>query len=186
VTIAAGATAVTISTSASGSSGGGDSVITVQANLNLGQAVSELLKLGFAGSDSVQPGGSNSNAKCAQIASGDVKKFLTLHPCKEYFITSIKMHKQSVSTQAVGSWVVMPSVALADQYKTLVDERHSGNPPGESAAFNGLCYASAQSGEIVWAGQVAPTGHLAADRQILQAVAPLSLTPDYLKVHCIR
>jgi hypothetical protein len=181
-TIAIGAVTIDIATSGNSASA---SSVTVQANLNLGQAVGDLLKLGFAGSDSVQSGGSNSSADCAHSASGGVRQFLTAHPCKEYAISSIQMRKQGISTQAAGSWVTMPSVTLADQYKTIVDERYSGNPPGESSAFNGLCYASAQSGETVWVGQVIPTGHLAADRQILQTVAPLSLTSDYLKAHCI-
>jgi hypothetical protein len=184
-TLAIGAGTATISISTSGNSGGGGNSVTVQATTSLGQAVSDLQKLGFAGSDSVQPTASGSNADCASSSSGDVRQFLTLHPCKEYAVTSIEMHKLGIATQAASSWVVMPSATLANQYMTLVGIRYSGNPPGESAAFNGLCYASAQSGETVWVGQVVPTGHVAADRQILQAIAPLSLSPDYLKAHCI-
>ena len=41
------------------------------------------------------------------------------------------MHKQGVSTQAAVSWVVMPNVTLASQYKAMVDKRFSGNPPGD-------------------------------------------------------
>lgn len=180
-TIVVGAGAATISVANSGNSTGASNSIRVQANINLSQAIAELSKLGFAGSDSVR----QTDTKCAQNASGDVRKFLTLHPCKEYAIASIKMHKQDVSTAAAVSWVVMPSIALANRYKAIVDRRHSGNPPGESAAFNGLCYASGQSVETVWVDQVRPTGHPAVDRQILQAVAPVRLPASYLKMHCI-
>lgn len=184
-TITIGAGAGTISITTSGDSGGGGNSVTVQATTSLGQAVSDLQKLGFAGSDSVQSPASGSNANCASSSSGGVRQFLILHPCKEYAVTSIEMHKLGISTQAASSWVVMPNATLANKYMTLVGIRYSGNPPGESDAFNGLCYASAQSGETVWVGQVVPTGHVTADQQILQAIAPLTLSPDYLKAHCI-
>jgi hypothetical protein len=148
--------------------------------------VAALLKLQFAGTSIVQPTGSNSSSGCGESASGDVKKFLTIHPCKDSAVASITMHKQGVSTQAAVSWVVMPSPALASQYKAMVDERFSGNPPGESDVFDGLCYSSGQSGETVWVGQVLPTGQLPVDREILQAVSPVELTVSYLKVHCVH
>jgi hypothetical protein len=186
-TIAIGAGAATIDIAISGDPADASSGITVQANISLNQAVAELEKLGFAGTKFVQSAGSNPSADCAQNASGDVRQFLSLHPCKEYAISSLTMNNsQGISTQAAVSWVVMPSAALADQYKMMVDKHHSGNPPGEpTAIFNGLCYASGQSGETVWVSQVRKTSNLAADRQILQAVAPQELTASYLKVHCI-
>jgi hypothetical protein len=180
-TIVIGAGAVTIDIAASGSSADASSGITIQANLSLKQVVAALEKLQFAGTYIAQPTGSN----CAQSASGDVRQFLTLRPCKESAISSISMHKQGVSTQAAVSWVVMSSPALASQYKSIVDKSDKGNPPGESTTiFDGLCYASGQSGETVWAAQVQPTGQVSADQKILQAVAPATLTASYLKVHC--
>lgn len=184
-TITIGVGAATISITTSRDSGGRGSSVTVQATTSLGQAVSELQKLGFAGSDSIQSPASGSDASCASSSSGGVRQFLILHPCKEYAVTSIEMHKLGISTQAASSWVVMPNATLANQYMTLVGIRYSGNPPGELDAFNGLCYAAAQGGETVWVGQVIPTGHVTADQQILQAIAPLTLSPDYLKAHCI-
>lgn len=184
VTVALGAGAATIDISTSGKPASASTSITVQANLNLKPVVTELLRLGFAGTSIAQPTGSDSG--CAQDASGDVKQFLTLHPCKDSALSSITMHKQGISTQAVVSWVVMPTITLASQYKSIADEPGKGNPPGESAVFTGLCYASGQSGDTVWAAQVLPTGDLAADRQILQAIAPVTLSKSYLKAHCTR
>jgi hypothetical protein len=103
----------------------------------------------------------------------------------EYAIASIRAHRQDTSAQVAISWVVMPTPALATQYKHMVDERYRGNPPGESAAFNGLCYASGQNGETVWVDQVQPTGHINADQEILQVMAPTKLSPSYLDIHCV-
>lgn len=184
VAVALGVGAVTIDLSTSGKSANSSNAITVQANLDLKLVVAKLLKLRFAGTSMAQPTGSDSG--CAQDASGDVKQFLTLHPCKDSALSSITMHKKRISTQAVVSWVVMPTNTLANQYKLVADEPGKGNPPGESAIFTGLCYASGQSGDTVWAAQVLPTGDLAADRQILQAIAPIALSRSYQKAHCIR
>jgi hypothetical protein len=114
-----------------------------------------------------------------------VKQFLIENPCKEYAVTLVKLHKQGIITQAAISWVVMTTPALNSQYKKLVDERFSGNPPGQSADFNGLCYASGQDDDATWVAQVQPTGHIAVDQQILQAIAPAKLSTNYLGIHCI-
>jgi hypothetical protein len=170
-------------TSGGSSSSAGN--VSVQANIDLGQAVSKLLKMGFAGSDNTKNGGSNSSQDCSQSSTGNVKQFLTKNPCKEYSVSSIEAHQNGVSTQAAISWVVMATPDLAAHYKEIVDERHRGNPPGQPVSFNGLCYASGQDGDTTWVAQVQPTGHIAVDRQILQAVAPVDLSGDYLAVHCV-
>jgi hypothetical protein len=79
----------------------------------------------------------------------------------------------------------MPTTALGSQYKAIVDEYNTGNPPGMSLAFNGLCYVSGQVGTIVWTVQVEPTGNVNADQQILQAAVLGILAPSYLRRHCI-
>ena len=81
----------------------------------------------------------------------------------------------------------MPTVALAAQYKGEADAPLNGNPPGESLAFNGLCYASGQNGATVWTEQVQSAGPLSidVDRQILQDAAPGKLTAGYVLQHCI-
>src|ERR1700733_4374040 len=84
-TLAVGAGAVTVDIAVSGNSADASSGITVQANLSLKQVVTALEKLQFAGTYIAQPTGSN----CAQSASGDVRQFLTLRPCKESAIAAI-------------------------------------------------------------------------------------------------
>lgn len=179
VTITAGVVTFT----ATRGSSAGDSV-SVQANIDLKKAVADLGELGFAGNVPLN-GTSDSSQNCSQSSTGNVKKFLTENPCKEYAVTLAKLHKQGIVTQAVISWVVMTTPGLNLQYKKLVDERHRGNPPGQSADFNGLCYASGQDDDATWVAQVQPTGHIAVDQQILQAIAPAKLSTNYLGIHCI-
>lgn len=183
VTVTAGA--ATFTATRGGSSSPNDNV-SVQVNIDLSQAVTKLPKLGFAGSASTKSGGSNSSADCSRSATGEVRQFLTRNPCKEYAVTSIKTHRQQIATQAVITWVVMDTPTLATQYKDIVDQRYKGNPPGQPTSFNGLCYASGQSSDTAWVAQVQPTGHVAVDRQILRAVAPVELSTNYLGIHCVR
>jgi hypothetical protein len=176
VAIAVGAVIYTLTRG--GSAGAGE--VSVQASASSKQAVAALLKLRYAG-QVVRSSGSD----CSQGSTGDVKTFFAKNPCKEYAITSMEVHDQKVSTRAVISWVVMNTTGLTAQYRNLVDELHKGNPPGQPASFNGSCYASGQDGNSTWVAQVQPTGNVAADRQILQAVAPAKLPAGYLPVHCV-
>lgn len=72
--VAATAGAVTL-TVTGGSSSGASNSVSVRANIDLGQAVAELVKLGFAGSDNIQNSGSNSSADCVRSATKDVRNF---------------------------------------------------------------------------------------------------------------
>lgn len=181
VAITAGAVTFTLTrgTSSEASSG-----VSVQANVDLNQAITELPKLGFAGRVS-RDGATDSSQNCSQASTGDVKKFLTKNPCKEYSVTLIKLHEQEIYSQAVISWVVMPTPSLTVRYKSIVDKRYKGNPPGQSSVFNGLCYASGKNENAAWVAQVQPTGHVTLDRQILQAVAPVKLSRTYFETHCV-
>jgi hypothetical protein len=176
--------AVTFTLTGGGSTGASDSV-SVQANINFSQVVTELPKLGFAGRVT-QNAASDSSQNCSQASTGDVQQFFAKNPCKEFAVTLTKLHNLQVATQAVITWVVMPTLSLTLQYKSLVDLRYTGNPPGQSADFPGLCYASGVSGDSVWAAQVQPTGQISVDQQILQAVAPAKLSTSYLDNHCIK
>lgn len=176
--------AVTFTVTRSGSAGV-DSNVSAQASVDVSQAVSELPKLRYAGKI-LQNGASDSSQNCSQNSTGDVKNFFAKNSCKEYAVTSMVLHNQKISTQAVISWVVMATSGLTTQYKNLVDQLHKGNPPGQSTVFNGSCYASGQNGDSAWVAQVQPTEDIAADRQILQAVAPANLSSDYLVIHCVR
>jgi hypothetical protein len=166
----------------SGSATGGSNSLSVQVNVDLNQAVAVVSALGFGGTRSATYG-----TGCTDIATGRVSQFLAHHPCKEYASATLMAHRQGATAQVAVDWVVMPTAALAGQYKAIADKKGQGNPPGESLAFNGLCYASGQDGPTVWTEQVQPTGHLSVndDREILQSAAPGKLPPGYLQQHCI-
>ena len=166
-----------------GSAGASDS-FSVQANVDFTQVMTELPKLGFAGSIP-QDAASDSSPNCSQASTGDVQQFLMKNPCKEYAVTLVKLHNQQVATQAVVTWVVMPTSGLTLQYKVLIDLRYKGNPPGQSTDFDGLCYASGVDGDSAWAAQVQPTGQVSVDRQILKSVVPVKLSTSYLEGHCV-
>ncbi len=164
-----------------GSATGGSNSLSVQVKVDLNQAVAVLSALGFGGTRSASYG-----TGCAGSGTGGVRHFLARHPCKEYASATLMAHRQGGTAQVAVDWVVMPTAALAGQYKAIADTKGQGNPPGESLAFNGLCYASGQDGPTVWTEQVQRTGHLSVndDREILRAAAPGKLTPGYLQQHC--
>ena len=166
--------------------GGGD--LSVQVKTDLNKALVSLTAIGFrrASSPNSHISGPSYRTDCAKSATGRVKRFLTRHPCKQYANASRTVAKQQTTTLVAFSWVEMPTVGLGNQYKDIVDEYNTGNPPGMSLAFNGLCYASGQSGAIVWTVQVKPTGNVNADRRILQAAVEGTLAPSYLRQHCIN
>ncbi len=156
-----------------GSSGGTGTGVAAQASANLGRAVAQLARLGFGGSDKLTNGGDESAKACTENSTGSVKQFLTRNPCREYSGTSINVHKKKITTAATVSWISMATSDLSVKYKKMADERRSA-----------LCYASGQSGDAVWVAQVKPTGRVAVDREILQAVAPAPLSAGYLAVNC--
>ena len=180
---AVGAVTLTASLTASGKSG---SSLNVQVKADLTQSVAALAKLGFNGRASTTSNTSGDATACTKSATKEVQKFLMRHPCKEFATVTLTAVKDRASTQVVISWVVMPTTALANLYKQLADQLGEGNPPGQSAAFTGLCYASAQDGITVWAEQVKPTGDRIIDRQILQKTAPSPLSGNYVQKHCRR
>jgi hypothetical protein len=169
-----------------GSSANGGN-LSVQVKTDLNKAVVALTAIGFhnARGPSYRILGPSYNADCAQSATGEVKQFLALHHCEQYAIASRAITKQKTTALVAFVWVEMPAVYLANKYKNIVDRYGAGNPPGMTRAFSGLCYASGQSGTIVWTVQVEPTGHVNADRQILQAAANDTLAPSYLREHCV-
>jgi hypothetical protein len=170
-----------------GGSSSGDEHLSVQVNADLNKALAGLTAIGFRHTLNLDPdtSGPSYRADCAQGATGEVKQFLTRHPCKQYAIATRTITRRRTTALVAFSWVEMPTIALAGQYKTTVDTQNTGNPPGVSLAFNGLCYASGQSGLVVWSVQVQPTGHVNADREILQAATLGKLSSSYLRQHCI-
>jgi hypothetical protein len=179
----AGLTATGTFSSPSDGSGG----LSVQATFDLNKAVSALGGLGFGGKVVAGVGVpyGNDPTNCAESATGQVKVFLTHYPCRQYAADTWSITRQDSSTYVVFAWTEMPITPLADRYKALVDKFGSGNPPGVSPFFNGLCYASGQQGATVWTVEVHPTGNPDVDPKILQAAAPQELPMAYLTKHCV-
>lgn len=174
--------AVALTTTLSGS--GGSSSLNVQVKADLAQSIAVLSKLGYTNMSNTSFAKPTGGSDCAASASGQVRLFLSHHNCKEYATAETELKGNGIATPVVITWVVMPTPTLAGRYQSLADKLGYGNPPGQSPAFTGRCYASGQNGQTVWAEQVQPTGHVDADRQILQAMAPVQLTPNYLEIHC--
>jgi hypothetical protein len=159
----------------------------VQATFDLNKAISALDSLGFGGKVVAGVGApyGNDPTNCAESATGQVKVFLTHYPCKQYAANTWTITRQDFSTYVVFAWTEMPITPLADRYKALVDKFGSGNPPGVSDFFNGLCCASRQQGATVWTVEVHPTGNPNVDPKILQAAVPQELPMAYLAKHCV-
>ena len=166
-----------------GSSSGGDD-LTVQVRTDLAQVIAVLTRLGFHSTHRTISSADSHSNKCARSATGEVQAFLSNHRCKGYVSIILAAHRKGIDTKVVVTWVVMPRVRWASQYKTWANKYGKGNPPGEPIAFNGHCYASRQNGKEVWTEQVQPTGNTNIDREILQAAAPNKLSLSYLQVHC--
>jgi hypothetical protein len=165
----------------------GSSDLSVQVKVDLNKAIDALSSLGFGGGRISTSGtaGSSYRTDCADRATGLVQQFLTRHHCERYAAQTWTITRQDATTQVAFSWVEMLTASLASQYKVEVDTYSTGNPPGVSPAFNGLCYASDQQGSAVWTVEVRPTGNVKVDRGILQAAVQKSLSPGYLRKHCV-
>lgn len=161
--------------------------LSVQVNVDLNKATLTLAGLGFGGKllSSIGTSSTTDPTNCAESATGQVKNFLTHYPCKQYAADTWAITRQGSTTDVVFAWVEMPTTALASRYKSVVDTIDTGNPPGMSPAFNGLCYASGQQNATVWTVEIKPTGNLNTDRMILQAATPANLSSAYLTKHCI-
>jgi hypothetical protein len=161
--------------------------LSVQVNVDLNKTIAALSSLGFGGrpiSTSGNAGYSN-RTDCGKAATGRLQKFFTHHPCERYDAERWTITRQDSIAQVAFSWVEMSTSSLASQYKVEVDTYGAGNPPGVSSAFNGRCYASDQQGSIVWTVEVRPTGNMKIDQGVLQDAAQRSLSPDYLRKHCV-
>jgi hypothetical protein len=156
-------------------------------NVDLKGTITTLSSLGFGVRDASKPGASGflHSTDCAGSATGLVAKFFTLHPCEQYIAETWTITRQRITTLVAFSWVEMTTTALANQYKAVVDAYGTGNPPGVSSAFNGLCYASDQQGPTVWTVEVKPTGQAKIDQGILQDAVKGDLPEIYLQKHCV-
>ncbi len=169
-----------------GPASGGDS-LSVQVQVDLDKvlgALAAVLGLRNTQAPGSSASGPNYYPDCASNATGQVKQFLDLHPCKQFATATRTVAKTGTTARVAFSWVEMPSLSLANQYKIWIDKSGTGNPPGVPLTFNGLCYASGQQGATVWSVFVRPTGNPNIDREILLVAAREKLTPSYLRQHC--
>jgi hypothetical protein len=181
-TITLGFLTVTGSLPIGGAAAGGSEGASVEISADLNQAVAALAVTGLHGDRVV-----SSSVDCAGTSTGLLQSFFIRNPCKKLVLAALTAHSPRTSAQIEISWVTMPSASLAIQYKRDADAYGTGNPPGSSGRFNGLCYASGRNGATVWTVQVQPIGRSSVDtdRAILKDAAPAKLGTDYLQQHCI-
>jgi hypothetical protein len=188
VTITVGAVTFAVSETIGGSPGRGDHSLSVQVTVNLKESLGQLATAGWLlSTNSASNLGPSYHSDCAKSATGRVQLFLSPKRCKQYATAIRTIAKHGMTSLVAISWVEMRTTGWADQYKTLVGEYGTGNPPGVSPlAFNGRCYASGQSepDRTVWTVEVQSTGDITIDREILQAAALRHLSPRYLQRHC--
>jgi hypothetical protein len=166
----------------------GGGAFSVQVRVDLNKDLSALAAiLGLRSMQGFESGasGPSYHPDCAKNATRAVKRFLTHNHCMQYATATRTVAKPGTTAQVAFTWVEMRTAGLAGKYKVKVDKPGTGNPPGVSLAFNGYCYASGQQGATVWTVLVKPTGHVNADRKILQVAARRKLALSYLQRHCI-
>jgi hypothetical protein len=184
LTIAAGTVGGLTATGVFSSSSADSSGLAVNVNLDLKTSIAALSSLGFGGRQ-ISVSGTSAREDCAARATGLVREFLAHHPCEYYEAQSWTITRQSSTGEVAFSWVEMPTVSLARQFKAEVDAYGTGNPPGISAAFNGRCYTSDRQSSTIWTVEVQPTGNVTADRRILQSAIGKDLPAIYLRRHCV-
>jgi hypothetical protein len=188
VTITFGAVTIAINETIGGSSGTRVRSFSVQVTVDLKESLGQLATAGWMlSTNSPSNLGPRYYSDCAKSATGNVQLFLSPNRCKQYATAIRAVTKNGVTSLVAISWVEMRTTGWANQYKTLVGEYGTGNPPGVSPLdFNGHCYASGPSepGRTVWTVQVQLTGDITIDRKVLQAAALRNLSPRYLQQHC--
>lgn len=170
------------------SSASATSHLSAQVNVDLKGTITTLSSLGFDVKDASSPGtpGFLYNTDCSKSSTGLVAKFFTSHPCKQYIAETWTITQQDTTALVAFSWVEMATTNLASKYKAVVDAYGTGNPPGVSSEFDGLCYASDQQGATVWAVEVKPTGRAETDQGILRDAVKGDLSQGYLQKHCVK
>jgi hypothetical protein len=102
---------------------------------------------------------------CATHSYGQVHDFFVMHPCILLSRALFTLHdKYNDAILVAISWATMPSTALAEQYKTLVDTWRTGNVtelsreigPYRNVRFSGKNYTSGRDRKTVWNTQVQP------------------------------
>jgi hypothetical protein len=175
VTIAGiGIAAVTLSSGLSGSSaslsdeGGArpaSAEAPVEVRLDLNRTEAMLLASGYRVNLDVR-----FDKNCATNSYGPVHHFFLSDPCKWLARASLTLRESGHAAVLVAiSWVDMRNIALAEQYKHLVDAPGTGNiaelthvsGPYRSVRFTGGFYRSGIAGKTaVWNAEVQPVGRV--------------------------
>lgn len=108
---------------------------------------------------------------CTNNAYGQVRQFFRSDPCRWLARVSLTL---DVSGHAIAlisiSWVDMPNIAEAKQYKHLVDASGTGNVteltriegPYQAVRYSGKNYVSGRYHTAVWNSEVQPISQLSA------------------------
>lgn len=143
-------------------------VSTADVQANLKRATIALSANGYGGYYLVPEFDNN----CASHSYGQVQKFFRARPCRwlarAYIV--VREHNQGLALVAI-SWVDMPTLSSAMDYKRIVDEPGTGNitelsresGPYQNVAFTGNDYLSGIIGMAVWNVQVQPIGSAPAN-----------------------
>jgi hypothetical protein len=137
---------------------------TVNVQTNFKQAAAALVASRFTGY-MAQAFDDN----CAAHSYGQVQNFFRSNPCKWLARAYIVLHQNKQDSVLVAiSWVDMPTLSLALEYKRLVDVPGTGNITELSResgsyrniVFTGHNYVSGIVGTAVWNVQVQPIGSI--------------------------
>lgn len=102
---------------------------------------------------------------CAENSYGQVLNFFLSHPCRWLFRAAATLLVPGYGAILVAiSWVGMPSMTWAKEYKLLVDAQGTGNTveltrlsgPYKNVGYSGSFYLSGMLGADVWNSEVEP------------------------------
>ena len=134
--------------------------------INLNRAETALIANGYGGTFNLR-----FDKNCANNAYGQVRQFFLSDPCKWLGRVSLTL---DVSGHAIAliaiSWVDMPDVYQAKQYKHLVNASGTGNiteltrveGPYQAVRYSGKNYVSGRYHTAVWNSEVQPISQLSA------------------------
>jgi hypothetical protein len=111
------------------------------------------------------------DTNCASNSYGQVQTFLQSNPCKWLARAYVAIPETTQDGVLVAfSWVDMPTLLLAEEYKSLVDKQGTGNitelsreyAPYKDVAYSGNYYLSGIAGTAVWNVEFQPVGPISS------------------------
>lgn len=137
---------------------------STEIKLSLNRTEAALIAIGYGGTFNVK-----FDKNCAQNSYGQVRKFFMSDPCNWLARVSLTLDTAGRPVALVAiSWVDMPNVIQADQYKHLVDTQGTGNitqltrieGPYQTVRYSGQYYVSGRYDTAVWNSEVQPISQL--------------------------